>query len=199
MHRVLITVASETDEAPCDLEVPAEVPAIQLDRLIARALHWEQDAAGLRVRHSIFVDPPGRLLGSRESLQEAGVCDGAALRLATFVSAFFESPAGTIYPLHRAEVILGRAQATATDDLLDLAGEEAGQRTVSKQHAAVAFTKGQWQLAHLSSVNETVLNGHVLDPEDRLALKEGDRVELGAVSLIFHIGDPPNQPLLTLP
>jgi hypothetical protein len=170
---------------------------MQLARLIAHGLRWDVDGNGLALRHSIFADPPGRVLGSQETLAEARVWDGGMLKFETFVSAYFAAPSGQHYPLHRSEVVLGRAAPQADDTLINLAAEEGG-RTVSHQHALVVFSKGQWQLTHLSDINQTVLNGHTLDGDDRLTLSSGDRVELAAVALVFHLGDPPGESLLRL-
>jgi hypothetical protein len=211
MLRVRVVVGNELGTAPYDVEVPAEVPAIQLDRLVSHALGWDIDAAGLPLRHSIHADPPGRVLHSEETLAEARVWDGSTLKFETIVSAYFEAPSGAAYPLHRTEVILGRAAPDASsgataaadsrmsdDGLINLAAEE-GSKTVSHQHAQVVFSKGQWQLTHLSTRNQTILNGNVLDHSDRLTLRTGDQIELAAVTLVFRLGDPPAELRLRLP
>ena len=199
MLRVCVTVGNERTAPPFDLEVPAEIPAMQLERLIAHGLGWDVDVNGLRLRHSIFADPPGRVLAREETLADARVWDGSTLKFETFVSAWFAAPSGRCYPLHRSEVVIGRGgPAQEDDERINLVDEE-GSKTVSHQHALVVFTKGQWQLAHLSEINDTVLNGHTLDSDDRLTLNTGDRVELAAVTLTFHVGDPPGEPLLQLP
>ena len=65
-----------------DLEVPAGVEAGKLAELIAGALHWDKDSAGGVVRYRIEAEPPGRALLPGETLNHAGVRDGAWL---TFV------------------------------------------------------------------------------------------------------------------
>jgi hypothetical protein len=206
MLRVCVTVSNEQTAPshdlphalPFDLEVPAEIPAMQLERLIAHGLKWDVDVNGLALRHSIFADPPGRVLGTQETLADARVWDGSSLKFETFVSAYFVAPTGQCYPLHRSEVVLGRAAPGHTDDAMINLAAEAGSKTVSHQHALVVFAKGQWQMMHLSDINQTVLNGHTLDRDDRLTLSHGDRVELAAVELVFQLGDPPSEPLLRL-
>lgn len=169
---------------------------MQLERLIARGLHWDVDDNGLALRHSIFADPPGRVLATQETLADARVWDGSALKFETFASAYFATPSGRCYPLNRTEVVIGRAAPNHADDtMVNLAAEE-GSKTVSHQHALVVFSKGQWQISHLSDVNQTVLNNYMLDADDRLTLSNGDQVELAAVTLIFHLGDPPGESLL---
>jgi hypothetical protein len=198
MLRVCVTVSNEQNAPSFDLEVPAEVPAMQLERLIAHSLQWDVDSNGLALRHSIFADPPGRVLGTQETLADAKVWDGSSLKFETFVSAWFAAPSGACHPLHRSEVVLGRGAPEQADDAQINLVAEPGSKTVSRQHALVTFAKGQWQITHLSDVNQTVLNGHALDGDDRLTLGNGDRVELAAVELIFHLGDPPAEPLLRL-
>ena len=62
-----------------DLEVPAEVDSAQLTRLIAEALHWDGDAAGVQQDYDIVALPLGRPLQPEESLASAGIWDGAWL------------------------------------------------------------------------------------------------------------------------
>jgi hypothetical protein len=199
MLRVCVTVSNERTAPAFDVELPAEIPILQLDRLVSHGLGWDVDALGQPLRHSIFADPPGRVLASQETLAAAKVWDGSALKLETFVSAYFAAPSGKHYPLHRSEVVLGRGAPHQEEDTLINLVEEPGSKTVSHQHALVVFSKGQWQITHLSDINQTVLNEHALDGDDRLTLRTGDRVELAAVSLVFYLGDPPTEPMLRLP
>ena len=198
MLRVCVTVSNGQTAPPYDVEAPAEIPAMQLERLISHGLQWDVDGNGLALRHSIFADPPGRVLGTQETLADAKVWDGSALKFETFVSAYFAAPSGQFYPLHRSEVVIGRVAPGEVDDTMINLAAETGSKTVSHQHALVTFSKGQWQIIHLSDVNQTVLNGHVLDGDDRLTLSNGDRVELAAIELFFHLGDSPTTPLLDL-
>ncbi len=199
MLRVCVVVSNEHGAPPYDVEVPAEIPAMQLDRLLSHGMGWDSDAYGQPLRHSIFADPPGRLLGCQETLAEAQVWDGSSLKFETFISAYFTAASGCCYPLHRSEVVIGRSAPVQADDALINLTAEAESKTVSRQHALVTFSKGQWQIMHLSDVNQTLLNGHALEGDDRLTLNAGDCVELAAVTLTFYLGDPPTEPLLRLP
>jgi len=156
-------------------------------------MEWRQDANGHTLRHSIFADPPGRVLNIQETLADAEVWDGSSLMLQPILAAYFESPSGKQYSLYQERVRIGRASRNKPekpdDGLIDLNQEERGT-TVSRDHARVFYTKGQWQVVHYSQTNETALNGQVLSFDDRMALRDGDVLEVGAVQLIFHLGMP---------
>jgi hypothetical protein len=79
MQRVIVTVKRRGEARVRDLEVPAEVGAERLSKIVAEALRWESDPAGQPVEYAIMAEPPGRLLTSQESLAQAGAWDGAWL------------------------------------------------------------------------------------------------------------------------
>ena len=79
MQRVIVTVKRQNEARVRDLEVPAEVEAELLSRMIAQTLRWDSDPAGQPVEYDILAVPPGRVLTPHESLAEAGVWDGAWL------------------------------------------------------------------------------------------------------------------------
>ena len=59
--------------------------------------------------------------------------------------------------------------------------------TVSRQHARLSFVGGRWHLANLSHTNPVSLNGDPVSLTGRtVALQEGDRLEMGAVTFLFH-------------
>ncbi len=59
--------------------------------------------------------------------------------------------------------------------------------TVSRQHAELRWDGNGWRLTNLSSTNAVIFNGSALDLH-RLTepLAEGDRIEMGAVTFVFH-------------
>lgn len=81
MQRVIVTVRRTDETRARDLELPSDVEAKRLAEMIARALHWESDWAGKTVNYQIQAEPLGRLLEPTESLENAGVSDGAWLVL----------------------------------------------------------------------------------------------------------------------
>jgi hypothetical protein len=59
--------------------------------------------------------------------------------------------------------------------------------TVSRQHARLSFLGGRWHLANLSQTNPVSLNGTPIPQTGRaLTLQDGDRLEMGAVTFLFH-------------
>lgn len=196
MLRVTVEVRAGQTGGPVDLEVPAELPVVELSRLIAAALKLDSDPFGRALRHEVFAVPPGRLLAGGETLASAAVWDGVTLTLTPLLAAYFES-AQAAYPLYLSTVTLGRAESAVAgqpnDALLALNGEPQGQH-VSRRHAQMIFGQNQWQLLHLSQTNHTAVNGQALAHDLRMALREGDQVELGSVALVFHFGFGPPQP-----
>jgi uncharacterized ubiquitin-like protein YukD len=76
VRRVVVSVRREDEAHGRDLEIPAEVPASELTSLLGSALGWRVDEG--RPLH-IRIEPSGRLLRDDESLDAAGVVDGARL------------------------------------------------------------------------------------------------------------------------
>lgn len=61
-------------------------------------------------------------------------------------------------------------------------------QTVSRRHARFSFRERRWYVRNLSSTNPLVLNGQRLEEGGaEVALKDGDRIELGEVVLRFRI------------
>ena len=81
MQRVVVTVKRKDEARVRDLEVPADIDAIRLAKLIASALGWASDRAGQPLTYQIEAHPLGRFLQAEESLASAGVWDGSWLVL----------------------------------------------------------------------------------------------------------------------
>lgn len=75
---------------------------------------------------------------------------------------------GTVYRLRRGENLLGRLDAAEVRVMLD---------GVSRRHARIVETEGEYLLEDLDSTNGTFLRG--LPVERPMALAEGDRISLG--------------------
>jgi hypothetical protein len=58
--------------------------------------------------------------------------------------------------------------------------------TVSRQHAELSYTGGRWHLTNRSQTNPVTLNGVSLTTTLAMTLRDGDRIEMGAVVFIFH-------------
>lgn len=83
MSRVIVTVKREGEARVRDLEVPSDMEAGHLSEMIAHTLHWDSDwdsdRAGQAAHYQIEAQPLGRVLQTTESLENAGVFDGAWL------------------------------------------------------------------------------------------------------------------------
>jgi hypothetical protein len=66
----------------------------------------------------------------------------------------------------------------------DAAVSLADQPTVSRQHAMLRLTGGEFVLSHLSRTNPTLLNGERVTQERALA--DGDAISIGDARLVFH-------------
>jgi 3',5'-cyclic-nucleotide phosphodiesterase len=60
---------------------------------------------------------------------------------------------------------------------------------VSRQHARLVLVNSAWAIEDLHSTNGTSVNHEPLPPFQPLPLRDGDQVDLGQMSLVFHTGD----------
>jgi PPM family protein phosphatase len=59
--------------------------------------------------------------------------------------------------------------------------------TVSRQQARITFSGGSWSIRNESSTNPTSVNGRPLASDiEEVPLSDGDRIEMGEISFIFH-------------
>lgn len=79
MEKVIVTVMRAGEPVGLDLEVPAELEAGALARLIAAC--FDQAVPEPDRSWQLEAHPPGRPLQPQESLASAGVWDGAWLML----------------------------------------------------------------------------------------------------------------------
>ena len=93
-------------------------------------------------------------------------------------------PDGREVPLG-GDFAIGRAE----DNILTI-----DRRTVSRYHAIITASGGRWYIEDRGSVNGTSINGARIQPGARLPLRHGDRIGLGAESVVFdapeQAGDP---------
>jgi pSer/pThr/pTyr-binding forkhead associated (FHA) protein len=97
--------------------------------------------------------------------------NGSALPLAADKSEYVigrEDPISGIYP----EV-----------DLTPYGGESGG---VSRQHARLTRSGGQWTLTDLNSTNHTRVNGTRLEPNKPTEIQDGAKLQFGRLALTFH-------------
>lgn len=115
-QRVVVAVEWPGDAHIHDLEVPSDVPSARLVWLIAQALGYDLENVGGSDGVQLHADPPGRSISRTETLAQAGVANGASLR----VDASLGSPAALSTASVPAIVQLG------TDEpLFEFAGPDA--------------------------------------------------------------------------
>jgi hypothetical protein len=190
MTRIIVHARQAEDARGHDLEIPAEMPISELERIIPDVLNWPPC-------RGIHVEGTGQVLGANETLASAGVWDGASLvfgsrmgrsdRAAEPGRASLKSET-CVYRLTGPEMRLGRGSSESTGDatpLLDLGGEPLGS-TVGRNHARARLVDGTWLVEALPATKGiTLLNGAVAGPGQRYALADGDCLQLGGVRLWF--------------
>ena len=91
-------------------------------------------------------------------------------------------------PTDKAQIIVGREDPVSNIfpevDLTSFGGEMGG---VSRQHARITNSGGQWLITDLNSTNYTRINGTRLEPDVPTPLPDGARVQFGRVALTFHL------------
>lgn len=78
MSSVIVTVKS-ANRAGKDYEIPSDMTARNIIRSLAEVLKLPPNTAA--VTYHVMAEPPGRYLAAEETLEEAGVFDGAVLRI----------------------------------------------------------------------------------------------------------------------
>lgn len=89
-------------------------------------------------------------------------------------------------PLVGEEMRIGRRSAGRhVNPEIDLAGPPADPG-ISRLHARLTREPdGAWSLVDAGSANGTLLNGHLVPPREPVVLREGDRINLGAWTVIM--------------
>ncbi len=114
-------------------------------------------------------------------------CDecGAALPPSAL---FILEDSGWRVPLpERAESIVGREDPlSGFRPDVDLSPLQAEAYGVSRRHARLARSEEGYRLEDLGSVNLTYVNDQRLEPSRAMALKDGDRIQMGSLRLTFR-------------
>lgn len=88
------------------------------------------------------------------------------------------------------EVLIGRSDpATDTTVDIDLTAQGGVANGVSRQHARLVFCSNGWAIEDLRSTNGTQVNHELMLPFQPRILRDGDQVDLGQMSLVFHTGE----------
>jgi hypothetical protein len=98
-----------------------------------------------------------------------------------------QSGAQLAFPSGKTEHVVGREDPASNNfpeiDLNDHGGDEGG---VSRRHARLSSSGGQFYVEDLGSVNGTFVNRQKLAPNQRQPLSEGDEIQFGKVKVTFH-------------
>jgi hypothetical protein len=90
-------------------------------------------------------------------------------------------------PTDKREIIVGREDPISgifpEVDLTPYGGETGG---VSRQHARISRSDGQWTITDLNSTNYTRVDGARIEPSQPVAIKSGARLQFGRVAMTFH-------------
>jgi hypothetical protein len=206
MIRVIIELLyGETPQQRVDLEVPAEIPADELTKMLVAALNLPEPSDAsctwmLKDYRSGRIIYPDKTLSSPPSLLELGLLDGSVLALVPVEraqppstsranpKAWLISQSGNRYPLFGDCIVLGRAFQDISKnavDYVDLANEPLGN-TVSRQHAELQWINNEYYLKPLPQArNAVIVNGQELIPSATITLHDHDVIQIGGVTLTF--------------
>jgi serine/threonine protein kinase len=103
--------------------------------------------------------------------------------------AVLAAASGKTFPVNRSQVVLGRLHPGSLPyPDVNLAGEPGGD-TVSRQHARIYYQEGQWWIVQFRDVvNWTYVQGRLLRTGEPAPLQDGDRLDVGQVTLTFRTG-----------
>jgi pSer/pThr/pTyr-binding forkhead associated (FHA) protein len=91
-------------------------------------------------------------------------------------------------PTDKAEITVGREDPVSSIfpevDMTAFGGEAGG---VSRQHARLTQSNGQWMIIDLNSTNYTRVDGTRLEPNVAMPLRDGMRIQFGRIAAIFHL------------
>jgi serine/threonine protein kinase len=85
---------------------------------------------------------------------------------------------------HRPVLVIGRTFGDSTADI-DLEPYEASKYGISRQHAKLTHEGGLWLLDDMNSLNGTFVNGRPVKHGNSVALKDGDKIRLSQMTLVF--------------
>lgn len=91
-------------------------------------------------------------------------------------------------PIDKAEIIVGREDPVSDIypevDLTPFGGETGG---VSRQHARMHYTDGQWSVTDLNSTNFTKVDGKRLEPNIPEPLQDGAQIHFGRITVTLML------------
>src|SRR6185295_6907109 len=92
-----------------------------------------------------------------------------------------------LLPTDKPEIIVGREDPISgifpEIDLTPYGGETGG---VSRQHARLTHSDGEWAVIDLNSTNYTRVDGAKIEPNVPVPIKDGTRLQFGRVAMTFR-------------
>lgn len=114
-------------------------------------------------------------------------CDECGAPLAASALFILEDTGWRVSILDRAESIVGREDPlSSVKPEIDLAPYDAEAHGVSRRHVRLARSGNGYLLEDLGSVNLTYVNDQRLEPNRSIPLRDGDRIMMGGLRLIFR-------------
>lgn len=97
MGKIIVSVQRQGDSNYKDIELSSSITGKYLLQMTAELFGKVNSANSQEIQYDIRVDPPGRMLGENQTLQDANIWDGAWL---TFVPRNIPQPIQTAkYPV----------------------------------------------------------------------------------------------------
>lgn len=87
----------------------------------------------------------------------------------------------------KGSAILGRQGQNTPASIIDLSKYQAHLLGVSREHAAISFSEGNYTIEDLNSSNGTWLNENKLAPNQPRLLRNGDAIRLGQLIIFVYL------------
>lgn len=215
MSMVLLTIKCSPHQTGIDLEIPSNIPLIELIPSLIDSLNLPiRDNSNYRDRKgaAIFVAQikqgtnPYVLISDRSTLEEAGIFDGAILLVEPGTQPLFSDikcrPPKDSEPCLQDIVtcktffcrqnrnFIGRNNQKNNPIDIDLKPLMPYASMASRKHALIYRNESkQWFIRDEESSNGTLLNGRLLSKEQPERLQNGDQIQFGRLGpvLIFHL------------
>ncbi len=191
MPTLTLTLQSDSPlSGSLDLELPADVPIIQLVGILLDVLQLPRvDGLGQPIGYRLIKLPSREPLSPQSTLDAAGIVTGRVLALLPAAAgvAAIRTASGRVFPLDdrsKPYYVLGRSDAAQQPDI-DFTYEPGGQ-TVSRLHAQVYRQGAQWMVVQIAPNNSTWVNQTQLLPNQPYPLAHGNVITLGQAQVTFN-------------
>lgn len=220
MPRLIVTITSDLfDQPEQEASIRENLPVHTLIEETLKEFNLPEDAL-----YTLRIESSGKLLDPQKTLEQQGVKTGERLvfsrerrvqrRGATLSGAsrvalstprrpfFREDSRGEVFNIDFQPAIIGRPDHNnpASRELLavNLEGYE-GAKSVSRYHARLTESDGQFYIESLADHNPAYLNGSMVRVGEKRLLSPGDRVRVGQITLTFGIRQGATQHVSNVP